>query len=211
MAHNPTFRIVKEGTTEVQQPERAKQARYSKTDLRYWETVVYHRTYRRYEKTFQIRHLSTRIRHLGRQEIFTLHTNNKTAAASRAREIYLYLLANGWEATNAKYKPAREKQTPHNAVRTIGELIAQIKAHNHSSGRTLEEYIRNLRRLVAGVFGIEGGKAKYDYRAGGRDQWLARVDSVTLESITPVLIQKWKTHYLSRAGAQPRQTARGEN
>ena len=86
MAHNHTFRVVTDGTVAVQQQRfAAKAVRLPKTDLRYWEAAVYHRTYTRNAQRFQVSHYSARIQHQGRQEIFALQTGNKTAAAGRAR------------------------------------------------------------------------------------------------------------------------------
>jgi hypothetical protein len=39
------------------------------------------------------------MQHEGRRERFPLYTPNKAAAAAKARDIYLFLAANGWEAT----------------------------------------------------------------------------------------------------------------
>jgi hypothetical protein len=36
-------------------------------------------------------------KHYGRRERFPLYTPNKAAAAAKARDIYLFLAANGWE------------------------------------------------------------------------------------------------------------------
>jgi hypothetical protein len=182
------------------QQKRAPAARLPKTDLRYWESRVYRRTYTRSGEKFQVSHYSARLQHQGRQEIFNLQTSNKAAAAGRAREIYLFLLANGWTQALAKFKPKSETRAP---VYTVGDLISEIRAHNHSTGRTLEEYIRNFRRLVSGVFGIEGSAKKYDYKSGGRLQWIEQIDAVRLDSLTPALIQKWKVDYLNRAGNNP--------
>lgn len=55
--------------------------------------------------------------HLGRRETMSLGTPNRAAAAARAREIYLHLLAHGWDETIAKYRPgmispATQAETP---------------------------------------------------------------------------------------------------
>jgi len=46
-----------------------------------------------------------RLKHLGRRDRFPLHTANKENAAVLAKEIYLYLVANGWDATLARAFP----------------------------------------------------------------------------------------------------------
>ncbi len=199
MSHNPAFQVVTNGTVTVQQ-KRTHSARLPKTDLRYWEARVYRRTYARSGQKLQLSHYSARLQHQGRQEIFNLQTPNKAAAAARAREIYLFLLANDWTQTLAKFKSRAKARAP---VHTVGQLISEIRAHNHSTGRTLHVYVQNLRRLVSGVFGIEGGTEKYDYKGGGRLKWIEQIDAVRLDSLTPALIQKWKVNYLNRAGNNP--------
>jgi hypothetical protein len=46
-----------------------------------------------------------RIQHAGRSAYFNLKSANATDAATKARDIYVFLIANGWEGTLAKYKP----------------------------------------------------------------------------------------------------------
>src|SRR5271157_5436981 len=48
-----------------------------------------------------------------------------------------------------------------------------------------------------------GGKQKYDYRAGGRGQWVERVEQVDLAAVTPDRVQRWKVAFLKRAGTDP--------
>lgn len=44
------------------------------------------------------------VQYEGRRERFPLYTPNKAAAAAKARDIYLFLAANGWEAILARYQ-----------------------------------------------------------------------------------------------------------
>jgi hypothetical protein len=44
---------------------------------------------------------------------------------------------------------------------------------------------------------------KYDYRAGGRQRWIEKVDAIEVARVTPALVQKWKIDFLSRADANP--------
>jgi len=52
-----------------------------------------------------------RIQHLCRSAYFNLKTANAAEAAVKAREIYVFLIANGWEATLEKFKPQPVKRT----------------------------------------------------------------------------------------------------
>jgi integrase len=133
--------------------------------------------------------------------MFSLGTANRAAAAARARDIYLHLAANGWEATLAKFKPKSGQATVR--IVTVGDFIGEVKANCPKRGRTLDDYIRCFRHIVADIFEIEGGTEKYDYRAGGRQRWVEKVDAIEIAKVTPALVQKWKIHFLSRADANP--------
>jgi hypothetical protein len=170
---------------------------YPKTDIRFWQKAIFRRTYRKDGQNFLVSHYSARVQHRGRRAFFALEGQglNRAAAAERAREIYLFLLANGWDATFAKYKPSPIKSAE-GACSIVGDLVDQIKATGASRGRTLENYIRSFRHIVADIFAIRGGTSKYDYRSGGRAAWIERVNSVRLIEITPVPVQKWKKDFL---------------
>ena len=67
----------------------------------------------------------------------------------------------------------------------------------------MSDYARAFRKIVSDIFGIDGGNAKYDYRTGGRQAWLNKVNRIKLSEITPEKIQKWKVRFLKSAGADP--------
>jgi integrase len=184
--------------------QRASAEGYPKTDVRYWQKTIFRRTYRKDGQGFLVSHYSARVQYGGRRAFFALEGQglNRAAAADHAREIYLFLLANGWEATLAKYKPSPIKSAE-GACSTVGDFIDQIKATGASRGRTLEDYIRSFRHVVADIFAISGGTSKYDYRGGGRAEWIKRVNAVRLIEITPVRIQKWKKDFVAKAGRNP--------
>lgn len=115
--------------------------------------------------------------------------------------IYLHLAANGWDTTLTKFKPKIAQA----AVRmvTVGDLTREVRANCPKRGRTLDDYIRCFRHIVADIFEIDGGTEKYDYRAGGRQRWVEKVDAIEVARVTPALVQKWKIDFLSRADANP--------
>ena len=69
--------------------------------------------------------------------------------------------------------------------------------------KTLGDYLRAFRKIVSDIFEIDGGTSKFDYRGGGRESWLQKVDRIRLREITPDKIQKWKVEFLKRAGSNP--------
>jgi Phage integrase family len=179
----------------------AKVSSYSKTDLRFWQDAVFRHVRRVSGKRYEDSDYSVRVQYKGQRGMFALGTPNRTSAAARARDIYFYLSANGWEKTLAKYKPKAVEAA--NEPMTVGDLIREVQASAPKRGRTLDDYVRSFRHIVADIFSIPGGTKKYDYRAGGRQNWLERVDAVKLQNLTPALIQQWKLNFLDRADANP--------
>lgn len=175
--------------------------RHNKTDLRYWDKAIFQPTYTRGGETRIVGEWAAKIQHLARRETFSLGGANKTAAASRAKEIYLSLQSAGWDATLAKFKPKADGAKK--SVVTVGDFLAAVKSTASGRPKTIEGYCRSLRTIVADIFGIDGGKAKYDYRTGGREKWRARVEAVKLAKVSSEAIHKWKLRFLRRAGADP--------
>jgi integrase len=52
---------------------------------------------------------------------------------------------------------------------------------------------------VSDIRGLDPGNAKFDYQQGGRAHWLAEVDAVRLETITPDKVRQWRSGFLERA------------
>ena len=147
------------------------------------------------------RHYSVRIHLQGQRESFSLYTGNKAAAAARARDIYTGLVSKGWQATREQYKFAENSKAK--SLATVADFFNRIRETSAGEEGTLEEYFSAFRLIVAESFGIDGGKQKYDYRAGGRGQWVERVEQVDLAAVTPDRVQRWKVAFLKCAGTDP--------
>jgi integrase len=141
------------------------------------------------------------MQHDSRRDFFPLQTPNKAAAAARARDIYLSLLANGWEPTLAKYKKGKALVSTRNGERqcTIGEFLDAVflTATNQT---TVQAYAKSFRRIVSDIFGLSDGYQKHDYRKGGLQKWLAKVHDISLKEVSPAKIQEWKRSFLAKAG-----------
>lgn len=204
---------------------------FSKTSAKYWETRIRKPTYTEDGEKRHSRHFAARITYSKRRHAFPLGTGNKETASKDAAKIYAFLVANGWDATLAKfaptYAPREEKPV------TVGDYIREAEQSADVSKSTLRGYTRAFRRLVSDIAGIETtvkverarrikdektGKmkfvtvtedkdARHDYAAegrengGARDAWLAKVDAVKLSTITPAKVQKWKQSFVSERGA----------
>jgi hypothetical protein len=176
-------------------------AHYGKTDIRYWQRVVFQPKYIRKGVAHQLSEWVVKIQHLGRRETFPLGTPNRAAAAAKARQIYLTLKSNGWENTLTKFKAKPE--IGHETATTVGEFLEQVISSAGGRSKTVQGYCRAFRTIIADIFKIDGGLSKFDYRTGGREKWLARIHAIKLKDVTPLKIQKWKVAFLSRPGIDP--------
>lgn len=147
----------------------------------------------------QVPEWQVRLFHAGREGWVNLGTGNKAAASVKARDTYVHLKTHGWEATLTKFKPKAEER----AGVTVGEFLDEVQAVSGLKPVTFEIYARKFRSLVAGIFGIDGGRAKHDYVNGGHDAWLEKVRAVRLDKLTPDRVNAWKVGELKVASANP--------
>ena len=101
--------------------------RFARSDIRYWQKLVFQRVRRRRGKEDKSKHFSVRLQFAGRREEFNLRTANRAAAVGRAREIYDYLKVNGCAARFTKFK-LRPAPKATGSVETVGDLIEAIQA-----------------------------------------------------------------------------------
>jgi integrase len=94
----------KKGTERVQ-------TKLGKTHVDYWRSKLRKRSFvGRDGNPAEVPDWQVRIKHQGRYAWFNLKSANAAIAADLAKEIYVFLIANGWEATLEKYKPQVEKR-----------------------------------------------------------------------------------------------------
>lgn len=178
--------------------EVAKQS-FGKTDARYWHDAIFKPTYSRNGQTVSVDEWAARIQWLGQRETFNLQTPNKAAAAAKARDIYTMLVGAGWDATLEKFKPEMQRKS----VSTVGEFLSELEPHWPGKPKTFGDYSRSFRGIVAQIFGIKGGREKFDYATGGRDKWVAKIDRIKLADVTPERLNKWRIAFVKKAGENP--------
>ncbi len=139
--------------------QRRPRYRQRKSKSAQWEVAVEKATY----DLFTASELAGQVR---QRESFSLYTGNKAAAAARARDIYTGLVSKGWQATREQYKFAENSKAK--SLATVADFFNRIRETSAGEEGTLEEYFSAFRLIVAESFGIDGGKQKYDYRAGGQ-------------------------------------------
>jgi hypothetical protein len=96
---------------------------FSKTDIRYWQDGLFQKTHRK-TAAFIINPAYARLQHQGRRERFPLYTPNKSAAAAKARDIYLFLSVNRWIQILAKfiYRRSGEILTRKSKAQGLGKI-----------------------------------------------------------------------------------------
>lgn len=181
--------------------------RLAKTHQDYWKARLRRRSYvDRKRRRVEIPEWQVRMFHLGREGWFNLDTANQVAAAAKARDIYLSLVSQGWDATEAKFKPS---SIASDSACTVGAFVADVKARSHLKAVTLRRYAVKLRKIVADLANVEAGlkrkerRKKYDYVNGGRAAWLAKVDAQSLDVLTPDALTTWRNRYVAKAGDEP--------
>ena len=180
-------------------PQDAK-ASFSKTDVRFWRE----RLFKRDGADWYVQ-----IGFAGHQERFPLKTPNREDAAAKSRDIYLSLHSVGWDETRLKFKPWQDKLVRVDSP-TVGDYLQLVERHAGIKPTTFTDYTRKFRRLVAGVIGIKGGKAKFDYVSGGAQAWRKKVDVVRLAEITPAAVNVWRKEFVGQWSGNPARFRRAE-
>jgi hypothetical protein len=177
------------------------------THVDYWKLRLFRRAYKHKGRENEVNDLCFRIQHGGRREFFPLHTTNRDAAAFKARDIFTFLKANGWMAALAKFKPDADFQAKLDV--TIGDYLTTVDKTHKLRARTFDNYRRCLRTVVAESFGIRPKKneSKYDYRTGGNNAWIQRIDAIRLERLTLDRVNRWKRKRIASMGHAPAEIA----
>ncbi len=175
----------------------------SKTDLKFWKRKIFKPVYTRSDGTrVQAANFAVEISFRGRRIKWSLDTPNKEAAAARAKEVFLFIQANGWEAAKARYRPKQAPQ-PRGPDIIVEEFFSEVWALGQLSEQTFGDYREAFRRIVSGIAGIPGTNKKFDSSGGGHDQWTRQIGAVKLSEITAEKIERWKRDFLANARSDP--------
>jgi integrase len=201
-----TVRNIK-NRTETGQSDRhsegRRKGRLPKTHQDYWTGRLRKRSYLGPDgKTeIEIPLWQVRLFYGGKEGWFNLGTANQAAAAVKARDIYVYLKANGWDAALARFKP--ESNVAPRLNLTVGEFLNAANGIGYLRARTFLNYQNCLRTIISEAFGIRGDKTKYDGRKGGNKKWIERIDRIRLERVTPDRVTGWQRRRVKQAGNSP--------
>jgi len=128
----------------------------SKTDVKFWQGRIFKPVYTRADGAkVQAANYAAQIAFRSRRIRWSLETPNKEAAAVRAKEIYLFLVANGWEAAIARYRPPATSQASPSLL-TVGEFLGAVEATGLLERATFADYRQAFRQIVSEIAGIPG-------------------------------------------------------
>jgi integrase len=83
----------------------------------------------------------------------------------------------------------------------LGEFLQAVRENCSMENGTRTGYETCLRRIVSDIFKIDG--QRHDWRAGGRQAWIAKVHAVKLAKLTPEKVQQWQIAFLTGAKSDP--------
>ena len=181
---------------------------FGKNDMRYWEGKVYKLTFTEGGVRCETKQFSVKIQYRGERRNFPLGLANRSEAAKRARDIYESIIARGWENTLDQYLPQVQRAEDRC---TVGEYIKLASKMAGVAPRTASGYVTSLRMIAASVARIPAGPSKFDYKNGGRDAWVSKVDAVFLDQLTPSAIEDWKHRFLKGRKGNPIEERKGRN
>ena len=162
------------------------QRRFPKTHVGYWKSRLEHRTYSYRGQNREIGEWSVRIKYRGIRRSFDLDTANKEEAATKARDIYLSLVAKGWDATLSWFRSTCARLIPAavNGEATVGAFLKEVARVSNLKPKTFHRYAQYFRMLTAQIRGLAKDKSKYSYRHGKYSAWLQKVEATPLRTIT---------------------------
>ena len=151
---------------------------HPKTDIRHWRKKVVF-------QTPASRTYSVQLQHSGRRTYVNLGTANKEEAATKARDFYLDLRANGWEAALAHHKGAPVEKS---VDVTLGDYIEAVATKSLFSPKTLQSYAQALRKIAGDITGVAGRELR---------------DAIKLRTLTPEKIEAWRVEFIRKKATDP--------
>jgi integrase len=180
----------------------------TKHSKRYWLEHVYKPEIQRADGTKSVSdNYAVHLCHGGKKRRLSLGTPNQAQAAELARDWFIYLSANGWDAFQTKYRnsaassPRAGSRGPVKMIGvTVGDFLGAVRAESDLGHKTFDDYARCLRFIISEIRAMTKTRTRHDYRNGGRKAWVAAIDATPLEELTADKIRAWKKNYVSKAG-----------
>jgi integrase len=157
---------------------------HPRTDSRYWLKKV---------KLGASGEYGIQIAYRGQRHRFPLATAKVNEAAKKAAGVFSDITAHGWEAAIRKHRGTHEKAA------TLGVFLAEVFRVLQTAPSTRGDYENAIRRVYGDIGGIKGDKRRFDYVKGGNAAWVAKINALPLDTVTPAKFMKWRTSFLELA------------
>lgn len=166
---------------------------HPRTDSRYWLKKVKPGTSGEY---------GIQISYRGQRHRFPLQTAKANEAAKKAALIFSDIATDGWEAALRKHKGQTEQAA------TLGVFLSEVFRVLQTAPSTRGDYENAIRRVYADIGGIKRDKTRFDYVNGGNAAWVAKIDALPLDTVTPAKFMKWRTRFLELATTEQEKISR---
>lgn len=174
--------------------------KFGKDDVRYWKNRLKRRSYKNGGVRCEIKEWQVRLHSRGAEEWFNLGTQNRNAAAKKARDIYLFMRSNGMAEAIAQFKT---KPLEKWEITTFGDYVEAVRKLEIHTPETFNSYLQKTRQIISEIMGVSCVPKKDGFDKSGRKKWRAKVAKYKLVDITPEKVEAWRRSYVRRAGNDP--------
>jgi len=182
-------------------------AKSGKNSSAFWARKIFKANYETGELS---PHYLMRLQFKGKRTTFTTGTGNKEAAARIAATIYGELLANGWEAALAKYRPstASKPTEAEKPIATVGKWIEAAEKVSQTKGATFHSYATALRKMTGDLLAVKRSTKRLGPCSGGAKKYREAVDAAGLDLFSAAAVQAWRLAYVRRAKNPKQESSR---
>lgn len=166
---------------------------HPRTDSRYWLKKL---------KPGASGEYGIQIAYRGKRHRFPLATAKVNEAAKKAAGIFTDITTDGWESAIRKHKGTAEKAA------TVGVFLEEVFRVLQTAPSTRGDYENALRRVYGDIGGIKSDNSRFDYVNGGNATWVAKIDALPLDTVTPAKFMKWRTRFLELAKSEEEKISR---
>jgi integrase len=172
-----------------------------KTHADYWLKKVFRPTYQADGEKRETGCFSVKIQFAGRRELFPLNTANRAEAARKGKQIWISIVANGWNRTLLQYKPQAVYVPP--TFVTVGDYLGYLEKHQLYSPHALYRNTTKFYTALGSMFETNKPRTRFDARRNGLKKWREKLRAVKLADLTPTKIELWKNNYLALRAENP--------
>jgi hypothetical protein len=191
---------VRKDSTEISPltPARHKAFLASRFSVDYWRDRLFRPTYNSGAERQEVQEWYVQVQHAKRREKVGLSTNNKDEAARRASKLYQRLRATDWETALKEFCPRIEAMRAMSSL-SVGAYISHVTPLLRVRPRTMEIYFYALRKIAReSTNAVDTSKGRFNPQS---HEWRRVSDEISLDKLSPKLVNEWKDRVMAAAGA----------